>query len=192
MEKLEIEKFSNFLSEIPPTEKIAFITSGGTLIDRDLCNCLEIQHFSTGKRACLCAEDLLIGNYFVVFLHRENSSIPFMHNLDMKTLFSKTLVEINELLFLENYKETFINYKRLFEKYSSRLFLTQFVTVKDYLLKKDSILKSLYPFQEKCLLILSAVNNFYYPFHAENLQVKLLCEDSEELTINLKVVDNQM
>jgi hypothetical protein len=192
MNKLDIDKFSNFVAEIQPMEKIAFITSGGSLIERDLINCVEIHNYSSGRRACEFAEEFLKNNYYVIFLYRENSAIPYIHHIDIKTLFTKTLVEINDLIFFDNYKETIINYKRLYEKHLSKLFVIPYTSVKDYLLKKEFVLKEIVPLQEKVVVLLSAVNNYDIPNEHQKAYMKSLTEESEHITINLNQIDNQM
>jgi hypothetical protein len=192
MNKLDIDKFFNFVGEIQPTEKIAFITSGGSLIDRDLINCIEIHNYSSGRRACEFAEEFMKNNYYVIFLYRENSAIPYIHHIDIKTLFTKTMVEVNELIFLDNYKETIIHYKRLYEKHSSKLFLISYTNVKDYLLKKEFVLKEIVPLQEKVVVLLSAVNNYDIANETQKAYMKPITEESEQITINLNQIDNQM
>jgi hypothetical protein len=84
MEISTLEKLEAFLQEIPDTSRIALVTSGGTLINYESDTRIKIDHFSTGNRATLCIEELLINNYYVILLYREETSLPFIHNIQVK------------------------------------------------------------------------------------------------------------
>lgn len=60
-----------------PARRIAVVTSGGTTVPLELNTVRFIDNFSTGDRGAGSAMCLLGLGYAVIFLHRENSSMPF-------------------------------------------------------------------------------------------------------------------
>lgn len=84
MDFTTFEKFEAFVQNIPETSRLAFVTSGGTLINFDRENRIKIENYSSGIRGAICAEELLINNYYVIFLYNEDSFLPFLHNLNIK------------------------------------------------------------------------------------------------------------
>lgn len=95
-----------------------------------------------------------------------------------------TLVENDQIYYLENYQEKFIHFKRLYEKYSPYLFLVPFLKEQEYLAKKEVVEKKISVFEERCIIFLFAVNNYLMKITDSYVLNKL--------TIHLQPVDNHM
>jgi phosphopantothenate-cysteine ligase len=132
------EKLLAFISKISPLEKIILITSGGTSVKLEKNTVRSIENFSTGKRGSLCAEEFLKNNYYLIFLHRDTSCLPFFHHLTSQELFEKSTTNTeNEINYTEEFYEKFKNYKNSYDKYKDKLFLIPYVDVDDYLIKYE-------------------------------------------------------
>jgi hypothetical protein len=84
MEISEHSKLEQFLKQIEINKKIILITSGNTRIKIDKTETKYIEILNTGKRAAKIAEEFLKKDYYVIFLCRESSPIPFVHHTNMK------------------------------------------------------------------------------------------------------------
>lgn len=79
-----INKLQEFTQNLKENDKIVFITSGGTSVKLEENTVRSIENFSTGKRGALSCEEFLKNGYYVVFLYRENTCVPFFHNFEVK------------------------------------------------------------------------------------------------------------
>lgn len=90
-------RLESFLSVLRPNvskngkERLAVVTSGGTVVHLDGLGVRFIDNFSTGKRGSCIVENLLRMGYFVINLARKNSHLPFLgkvigYNFDMGIL----------------------------------------------------------------------------------------------------------
>lgn len=60
-------------------KRLIIISSGGTAVPMERRTVRFIDNFSTGVRGARLAEFFLKQNYAVLFLHRTNSAMPFIH-----------------------------------------------------------------------------------------------------------------
>lgn len=81
MEKSSKNNWDKFKDKLNNDSKIILITSGGTSIKLERNTVRSIENFSTGKRGALCCEQFLYENYFVIFLYRKDSCLPFLHTI---------------------------------------------------------------------------------------------------------------
>lgn len=115
-------------------EKVILITSGGTKVFIEKTKIRNIQNFSTGRRGALMCEYFLKQNKKVIFLHSENSMLPFEHNL--KNLLTLDNIEVQENKFLFNLKEDknkiLLESIKNYKKYSKNLLFIPYNTVYEY------------------------------------------------------------
>lgn len=83
MEDNSLKEINNLLSN-NNYKRVILITSGGTSVRLEKNTVRSIENFSTGKRGALSAEEFLKNDYNVVFLHRENSCLPFYNKLEIR------------------------------------------------------------------------------------------------------------
>jgi phosphopantothenate-cysteine ligase len=76
-------KLRDFIQPLHIKEKVVLVTSGGTSVKLEKNTVRSIENFSTGKRGALCAEEFLKSGYKVIFLHRENSLLPFYNHFTL-------------------------------------------------------------------------------------------------------------
>lgn len=86
--KLKLEKLS--LTK----DKIVCVSAGGTSVPLEKNTVRSVENFSTGLRGALSAEEFLKKGYYVIFLHRDNSIMPFQTKYSFK--------EMHEALFFQN------------------------------------------------------------------------------------------
>lgn len=127
MDKIDFG-LDGFISKV--NSKIILITSGGTSVRLEKNTVRSIENFSTGKRGALCAEEFLKNDYSLVFLYRENSCFPFIHYFNLKEIFDNG-DNNNDF----NIKLT--EHKKLYEKYTDKIFAITFNDIDDYLLKYE-------------------------------------------------------
>ena len=82
METNRINQFLENKIEIS-TKKIVLITSGGTSVKLEKNTVRSIENFSTGTRGALCAEYFLENDYYVIFLHRKSTKLPFLVDVEL-------------------------------------------------------------------------------------------------------------
>lgn len=130
------EKIENFLTKLEPGDRIAFITSGGSLIYCYPESSITINNHSEGKRSSKCAEEFLKLNYKVIFLHREESFTPFIHYLTVPEILKSIYVDKDQISIINPYKDTLIYYKKLLENHSQNLLIFSYTSVEEYIQKK--------------------------------------------------------
>jgi hypothetical protein len=187
-----MEKLFTFLNSITPNERIALISSGGTLINLDIEQNIKIENYSKGLRGAICAEELLKNNYFVIFLYREDSYKPFTHNIKCEDLYNNCIIEEEKVVFMNQYEKHIMTNKLLYDKYKSHLIDISFSNVNDYLSKRNEILKALSPFGERILVLLAAFDNYFISQKKLTVCNTLENKESLEITINLSQVENQI
>ena len=82
-----LQKIRDFIESQNREDKVVLITSGGTSVKLEKNTVRSIENFSTGKRGALCAEEFLKKGYKVIFLHRDNSLLPFNHHFNLNDIF---------------------------------------------------------------------------------------------------------
>lgn len=149
----EFSSFNNFINNIPIQDitgnytKIVLVTSGGTQVKLEKNTVRSIENFSTGKRGALCAEEFLKLGYYVIFLHRDSSLLPFYHHFKVEDFFNNfkfdQKLSDNQSVSVSSQNTEFIsrffNIKNLHEKYilQNKLFLISYVDVIEYLEKYE-------------------------------------------------------
>ena len=132
---IEIENLEHFLFKITSGSKIILITSGGTSIKLEKNTVRSIENFSTGKRGALCGEEFLKKDYYVIFLHRKGSLLPFLHNFSVSDFFNSCDMNEGRIDYNNDFNSIYIKYKNLYDSYKERLLLCNFEDVEDYLHK---------------------------------------------------------
>lgn len=187
-----MELVDSFLNSVPSNERIALISSGGALIELNIEENIKIENYSKGLRGAICTEELLKNNYYVVFLYRDDSYRPFIHNIKSENLFNNCIVVEEKLVLLDKFEKDIVTNKLLYDKYKCQLIEVSYSNVTDYLTKRTYILKALAKFGERALVLLAAFDNYF--ISQKNLTVNKSLENEElsEITINLSHVDNQI
>ncbi len=135
-------------------KKIAFITSGGCNVRLEKNTVRKISNFSTGTRGSLSAEYFLKNGYSVIFLHHEESKLPFYHRLQFGKIFDKEYILSDE----------YIQIQKEFQTYKDNIFMLSYNIIEDYIKLLYSIVGKLDGFGNKALIYLSAaVSDFYIP-----------------------------
>lgn len=83
----EESKLKEFLESLDLNNNIVLITSGGTSVKLEKNTVRSIENFSTGKRGALLAEEFLKNNYYVIFLYRDLSLLPFFNHFTVENFF---------------------------------------------------------------------------------------------------------
>lgn len=133
----EKENLQNFLIKITSGSKIVLITSGGTSIKLEKNTVRSIENFSTGKRGALCGEEFLKKDYYVIFLHRKGSLLPFLNNFSVSDFFNSSYINEGGIDFKNDFESTYRKFKNLYDLYRDRLLLYTFEDVDDYLHKYE-------------------------------------------------------
>ena len=143
-DQTEFKDLNNFISDIETNYNIVLITSGGTSVKLEKNTVRSIENFSTGKRGALSAEEFLKNGYYVIFLHRDNSLLPFYNHFQVSDFFKHSKLETNglESTSLSNgqndkFLDDFIEIKKNYEKLKNKLFLISYTDVEDYLRKYE-------------------------------------------------------
>ena len=186
-----LENFNNFLDKIQSFEKVVLITSGGTSVKLEKNTVRSIENFSTGKRGALCAEEFLKQNYYVIFLYRENSCLPFIQHFTTQEFFQKSVVENDLFKLLDDFAEEIREYKILYDMYKDKIYFEHFTDVIEYLEKYEFMIKSLNKFNERSLIFLAAaVSDYYVP--EEVMSTHKIQSSSENININLYPVKKEI
>lgn len=154
--------------------KVALVTSGGTTVPKEMNTTNFVDNFSTGTRGAACAEELVNSGYFVIFLHREGSSFPFLADLGNLRFLARSPGH-EPLRFLENcapstkgqlQQLTELNRVPPLEKLGQRLCPIPFTTIFDYLFLLRESCKELSVVGSAALVFsAAAVSPFYIPEH---------------------------
>jgi phosphopantothenate-cysteine ligase len=138
LSNVDKEQLNLFLSKVinnSANSKIILITSGGTSIKLEKNTVRSIENFSTGKRGALCCEEFLNKGYYVIFLYRKNSLLPFFHNLNIKDFFDQSEIKDDIPQYSIKFNSLFISNKKKYDLHKEKLFLMTFEDVEDYLRK---------------------------------------------------------
>jgi phosphopantothenate---cysteine ligase (ATP) len=151
-ENLKFKQFANLNSFIDKIKiqfndncqsKVVLVTSGGTSVKLEKNTVRSIENFSTGKRGALCAEEFLKKGYYVIFLYRDNSLLPFYNHFKVEDFFKNLKIEENSLdnTSMSTHNSTFISsfikLKSFYEKYQDKLLLISYVDIIEYLEKYE-------------------------------------------------------
>ncbi|VDP76370.1 unnamed protein product [Echinostoma caproni] len=166
-----MSRMEHWLTNLDPNvQRVALITSGGTLAPLESHVVRYIDNFSTGSRGASSAEYFLKHGYAVVFFHRIGSLLPYMRKV--KKYLDSTLCTNLDGSTGPNYSSgsTYLDIFRLdhtghnvcltdavsadlapiiteYMQFKSRLLLLPFETVEDYLVGLRGITKRLDQFQ---------------------------------------------
>lgn len=183
------KSLDEFIKSIPDSgSKVVMITSGGTSVKLEKNTVRSIENFSTGKRGALCAEEFLKKGYYVIFLHRDNSLLPFFNHFTVKDFFTNSSQENNTIVFSS---DEFIQYKSEFDKYKNKLYMIAYTDIIEYLEKYESITKQLSKFGVSSLIFLSAaVSDYYIP--EEKMSEHKIQSNEDNLQITLYPVKKEI
>ena len=133
--------------------KVVLITSGGCSVRLEKNVVRTIENFSTGMRGSLSAEFFLSLGYYIIFLHREKSLIPFMQKFDLLK-FSTS----------DEYYEELKPCLEKAKKYKDCIFYVSFNLFEDYIEKLYSIIEKMSILKKNGIVYLaSAISDFYIP-----------------------------
>jgi phosphopantothenate-cysteine ligase len=185
-------ELSSYCSLIPSSHhKIVLITSGGTMVPLELNTVRFIDNFSSGLRGAASAEYFLAAGYYVIFLYRNNSQLPFLRHFHkycygLEQLNNST-IDNNSITFhttnLPSYCNDILNqYKEVVRE--KRLLLIPFISVIEYFYYLSSCSEKLESFGSNAIFYsAAAVSDYYIPSNQQN-QHKIASNQSS-LQINL-------
>lgn len=177
----KMKKIDTFVENVFNKEKngrIVLVSSGGTSVKLEKNTVRSIENFSTGKRGALCAEEFLLHGYYVIFLYRDISLLPFTNRFSLNDFFDKKNDNNQEFQIL--YEKN----KKLYEKYSNNIVYIDYYDVETYLELYEYISKKVSIFGKRSIIFLAAaVSDFYIP--KEKISEDKIQSNGEELTIKL-------
>lgn len=174
--------------------KIALVTSGGTIAPLEANFVRYVDNFSTGARGAASVESLLSHNYRVIFMHRDGSIYPFTshiresfgqhisHELLMSISSNGTLnITVEDSGVSEAISRDVASYR---DHVMNGDFLPiPFKTVEEYMQLLMAISTLLAPLEDRVLIYLAAaVSDFYIP--AKHLSPHKIQSDGD---LNLKM-----
>lgn len=193
--KQQVEEFClRHLEHGFDSSKFVLITSGGTSVPLEKNTVRFIDNFSKGTRGASSAEKFLNSNYAVIFLHRNQTSEPFLRHLNHKLVFetlSECLLteEDDDKLALEPMHNLLDDMKDLFRSYrenKDRLLSIKFVDLDEYihyLHQISMVMNQLAP--RSVFYLAAAVSDFYIP---PNNLVTHKIDSKEPLKLTLQLV----
>lgn len=150
--------------------RVALVTSGGTTVPLETQTVRFIDNFSSGSRGARSAEYFLQKEYAVIFLHRQNSQLPYYRHFSQSNSYFLDLLEANEydatIVIRSQYES---HMRKVLHAYrearkSNLLLLLSFETVTDYLFSLRLITIFMRPLGNMSLVYLAAaVSDFYIP-----------------------------
>lgn len=177
----KMKKIDSFIENVFNNEKdgkIILISSGGTSVKLEKNTVRSIENFSTGKRGALCAEEFLFHKYYVIFLYRDISLLPFTNHFSLNDFFDKK--NNNNQEFQNLYEKN----KKLYEKYSNNIVYIDYNDIETYLELYEYISKKLSIFGKRSVIFLAAaVSDFYIP--KEKISENKIQSNEEGLMIQL-------
>lgn len=174
--------------------KFVLITSGGTSVPLEQNTVRFIDNFSRGTRGASSAEKFLKRGFAVIFLHRSQTSEPFLRHFNQKLVFD-TLSECllseddDDKLALEpmhNLLDDMRDLLKCYRETKDRLITVGFVELAEYIHYLHEISNVMNQLAPKGILYLAAaVSDFYIP--PNNLTTHKIDSD-EPLKLILQVV----
>jgi len=163
---------TNFLKHQSADQKIAWVTSGGTIIPLEKNMVRFIDNFSGGNRGAASTEYFLEHGYSVIFLHRKRSIMPFHRHFLRDNEHVLDRIKLNEdgELIVEHASDL----KEWVSKYhksiaDNRVFYVPFITIYDYFFWMKVIAHAINPFGKRVLFYsAAAVSDFYIKNQAEH------------------------
>ncbi|GAA5811582.1 hypothetical protein MFLAVUS_005021 [Mucor flavus] len=164
------EKLNAFVEYHKATDnKVVFITSGGTTVPLENQTVRFIDNFSNGNRGATSAEYFLEAGYAVVFMHRQNSILPYHRHYTHSNLGFLDYFEAKEdgsvqvcPQYATKMYQTLVKYQEA--KKSNRILMLDFVTLPEYLFKLQSGTKILARLENRAMYYLAAaVSDFFIP-----------------------------
>lgn len=176
-----MKKIDSFIENVFNNEKdgkIILISSGGTSVKLEKNTVRSIENFSTGKRGALCTEEFLFHGYYVIFLYRDISLLPFTNHFSLNDFFDKKNNNNRE------FQNLFEKNKKLYEKYSNNIVYIDYNDIETYLELYEYISKKLSIFGKRSVIFLAAaVSDFYIP--KEKISENKIQSNEEGLMIQL-------
>ncbi len=172
----------NFIKSVSSSGmRLIIITSGGTAVPLERKTVRFIDNFSTGVRGARLAEYFLneTTDYAVLFLHRCNSSLPFLH---------RTIAGDHSSDIVENLRSGFCPNELSLISNTSRFCSVTFFQVFEYILMlRDAVKLSHAHMQSRktFICLAAAVSDFYVP--KERMPREKMASESE-ISITLKSV----
>lgn len=162
---LNNESLSSFVTRnIANGRRLVVLTSGGTIAPLEDSMVRFIDNFSTGTRGALSAQYFLQSpvEYDIVFIHRKGSKLPFLHNVDVLRYANTYSKEDGDGI--QSTDSMILNHLQNWKKYRNRIFLIQYITIKDYLVTLRAISGIISSAGSKAFTYLAAaVSDFYVP-----------------------------
>eukprot|EP01127_Copromyxa_protea_P012064 TRINITY_DN3104_c0_g1_i2.p1 TRINITY_DN3104_c0_g1~~TRINITY_DN3104_c0_g1_i2.p1 ORF type:complete len:318 (-),score=64.80 TRINITY_DN3104_c0_g1_i2:55-1008(-) len=169
----ESERLRKWVAEQPKDQKIAWVTSGGTIVPLEKNMVRFIDNFSGGFRGATSTEYFLQKGYSVVFLHRHKSVMPFQKHFFVpgEDPMSKLVIDEDGTVRVsqaEKLKPIIEQYQRA--KKENKYIHIEFSTIFDYFFWMKRISEILCEFDESRALFYSsaAVSDFYRRDMAEH------------------------
>lgn len=170
-------KIKEFISRQESARRpVVCITSGGTQVPLEQNMVRFLENFSRGERGALSAEYFLSRGYAVIFLHRQDSKLPFT-KVFSKVVGSRLSHEVTTRLYAVQGDQVGLSVDPRFQSLvvaesalcqavlSSDCYLeVDFVTLHEYLHLLEFLAKSLAPLGPRVLFYLAAaVSDFFIP-----------------------------
>ncbi|KAI7891130.1 DNA/pantothenate metabolism flavoprotein [Mucor mucedo] len=149
--------------------KVVFITSGGTTVPLENQTVRFIDNFSLGTRGATSAEYFLEAGYAVVFMHRQNSILPYHRHYTHSNLGFLDYFEAKEDGTVQAAPQYATKMHQVLTKYheaknTNRILMLDFVTLPEYLFKLQSGTKIFARLETKAMYYLAAaVSDFFIP-----------------------------
>ncbi|PLB50666.1 putative phosphopantothenate-cysteine ligase [Aspergillus steynii IBT 23096] len=200
------------------SRRVALVTSGGTTVPIEAQTVRFLDNFSGGTRGARSAEYFLQRGYAVIFLHRQNSLLPYdRHYSNSKNCLLDLLDVVqgasgdsgsdgHRITVRREHEDQLCHVLQQYRsaRENNLLLLLPFETVTDYLFHLRSVTILMWPLRATGLVYLAAaVSDFFIP-HSEMAEhkiqssvpsshprkdgVDLSCVKSENLSLDLKPV----
>jgi len=154
--------------------RVAFVTSGGTIIPLEKNMVRFLDNFSIGTRGAASTEYFIKNGYAVIFLHRKRSRMPFHRHFQEvpRTNFLDDLTIENGIVVVrsENNDKLKKAIEDLTHANQQQLLLNiEFTTIDEYIFWLEKIVKQISVLNERCLFFsAAAVSDFYLKKMAEH------------------------
>ncbi|XP_039253541.1 phosphopantothenate--cysteine ligase-like [Styela clava] len=182
-----IEFVQKTLSE---NRNLVLITAGGTSVPLEQNTVRCIENFSTGRRGAISAENFLLADYNVIYLHRNGSSFPFERKfvdyLDEK---SKRLMDIftiaNDCVNIaENFPKDLKDSLKHYELLKNNILTIKYTSLSEYMHYTHAICNALKPIEKRAMIYLAAAVSDFFVSNSDTQVHKI---QSSDKLINLKL-----
>ncbi|EDO08188.2 putative DNA / pantothenate metabolism flavoprotein [Babesia bovis T2Bo] len=143
--------------------KVAVVTSGGTCVPLDGFGVRTMDNFSTGRRGSRIAEELLRRGYYVIFIYRTGSHLPFLRAISecggaLGLLDAMHLDDDGQIKFVppEERMPQITRAVKDYHKYKSKLFTIAFKLVSEYTNALDMVCRIIHANPSAAMFFLAA------------------------------------